>query len=395
MRKPQVLFITGHLPYPPISGGRRRELELLTRLAPDHDLHVLAISKTFAEDSENASALSTLARVDVVPALPPPERIGGRRPWQVMRHRSPRAAALVAASSADVVHIEGFYLMQHLPARSTAPVLLVEQNVEYALWRQRARQSGTPAAWAEYRLTRRWEEAAWQAASRCAAVTEDDRRVMERTLGRGSVAVIPDGVDLPPASYVRSPPGLERDGRELVVFVGNFAYEPNVDAALHLARDIFPRVAASRPDARLLLVGNAPPEAVRALASDTVTVTGRVPDVRPFLSAATVVVCPLRIGGGVKLKMLEALCMRKAIVSTGVGLQGLGPGAAGAVARADDAVQFATAVERVLGDPAERQRLEAAAGALAARLPTWNEAAELLAAEYEELSGGRSADLPA
>src|SRR5205807_2081837 len=133
------------------------------------------------------------------------------------------------------------------------------------------------------------------------------------------VAVVPDGVVRRGPHLPKTQPGGH------VTFLANWAYAPNMDAAHHLCADIWPRIHAVEPEARLHLVGANPPDSLRRIAAGArnVTVDGPVPDVPPVLAASDVVVCPLRIGGGVKVKMLEALASGCAIVTTSIGVQGL------------------------------------------------------------------------
>ena len=140
------------------------------------------------------------------------------------------------------------------------------------------------------------------------------------------------------------------------------------------------------PATRVLLVGNAPPPEVLALCCGAVEATGRVARVEPYLDRAAVVVSPLRIGGGIKVKGLEALRRGKAVVSTAVGVQGLGPDVEDAIAVADDPARFADACVRLLLDRGERRRLERRALAVAGSLPTWDEAAADLLDCYRELA---------
>jgi len=191
--------------------------------------------------------------------------------------------------------------------------------------------------------------------------------------------LVPDGIAVP----ARRPTATPDDAPAVLTFIANFAYQPNVDAAVYFVRQVLPLVAASIPDVRLLLVGNAPPPEVLALAGPAVTVTGRVPDVDPYLEEATAVVCPLRIGGGVKVKMLEALSSGKAIVSTSVGVQGLGRDITDAVLVTDDPAQMAQHTVAVLTDPLLRHQLERAAARHATTMPTWDDAADALLACYE------------
>lgn len=376
----RVLFLSCHSPYPPVSGGRLREHELLARLGEEFDLHLCAVSKAYDEDVRAARALGgRCASVHVF-------RAAGDAGCQIARHASIEATAhvtrLVRERAVDLVHVEGFYLMQHVAEPIAVPVVLVEQNVEYELCRQRAELTSDnalrDARLRAYVETREAEPRAWRRATLCAAVTADDARTMRAAALGLDVRVVPDGADHLP---LLARPQRRPNARPTLALVGNFAYDPNADAALHLCREILPAVLERVPDAHLLLVGNDPPREVRALAGGHVTVTGRVPQVEPYVDAADVVVLPLRIGGGVKVKMLEALRRGKAIVTTPLGLQGLA-GARGAVRVAEGAPAFAAAVTELLEQPARRHQLEAAALACGATLPTWDEAAAALAACY-------------
>ena len=390
-RAMRVLFLTCHLPFPPTSGGRLREHELLHRLDGCH-VELVVVSKTYEDDVANAHRmLGACTRVDVFPAEP--GDASPLVPEQVRRHRSPRASAYVAErlgrGDLDVVHLEGFYMAQHVPGQDRTPRLLVEQNVEFALWRQRALIASPverSALLHESDRTRRAEIRAWSRSDVLAAVTDEDRRVMESTMPTKPVRLVPDGVDH--LSGRRSRPGLVVvPDAPHVVYVGNFGYTPNVDAARFLCHEVMPRVVTRVPDARLLLVGASPPLAVSELEDchPSVTVVGPVPDVTPFLDGADAVVCPLRIGGGIKVKMLEALSLGKAIVATSVAAQGI-PDAHQACAIADDAATFADAVVMMLTDADLRRAYEARAERAAAAMPTWDAAAADLMACYADLA---------
>ncbi len=401
----RVAFLTCHLPYPPLSGGRRREYELLKRLRSECEIHLCAVSKTYDEDVRNASAISQYCEsLEIFPAAPEPEP--GQHPtlcYQERRHRcaeiEPYLTQLLDAGAVDLVHVEGFYLMQHVVDPCPVPIFLVEQNVEYVLWRQRTetaiRRKERQRFLHEYLTTVEAEIAAWNRSALCGAVTEDDRQIIQAAAPELDVRVVPDGAD-----HLLTP-GRSAPGAELVAsiprgfsvgFVANFAYQPNVDAALYLAREIFPRVRAHVPAAQLFLVGNAPPPEIERLSSTAsgILVTGRVPAVEPYIDAVDVIVCPLRIGGGVKVKLLEALSRGKAIVTTSVGTQGLGQGVTSAVDVQDEPLKFADAVARLLMKTSRRRELEKRARAFAATLPTWDTAAALLADCYREVLGQAS-----
>lgn len=363
----------------------------------DFDVHLCAVSKTFDEDVANASALDPWCgdvRLFAADPVAADLAVESPLPFQERRHASAamtrHVAERIETLRPDVVHVEGFYLMQHLPAELEVPVLLVEQNVEYMLWRQKAeaatRREERDRRLREYLLTLESETRAWLAASMCATVTDEDRDAILAAEPAIDVRVVPDGAD-----HLRLPePSPGRDDRmnNVIAFVANFGYEPNVDAALYLLRKIFPRVRTRVPGAQLLLVGNEPPAEVIELAQTTrgVTVTGRVAEVEPYIESATVIACPLRVGGGIKVKVLEALSRGKAIVTTSVGAQGLGPHAHRAMEIHDRPLPFSDALVQLLRWPRLRGALERRAAQFAATLPTWDVAAEELAACYDELS---------
>ncbi|MBV9800870.1 MAG: glycosyltransferase [Solirubrobacterales bacterium] len=390
--RPRVLYLSCHLPWPAISGGRRRELELINRLAARFDVHLLVVSKTAAQDLSNARVLRRCcSQVEVFAASSlSPDAPGFERPPQVRRHRCPvataRANEILAGERVDLIHVEGFYLMQHVPAGAPAPVLLVEQNIEYELERQRAERTSDPDARAQFSSTRAEERRCWSRAARLAAVTPEDRATMQATVAHTRVRVVPDGADHIPNLHVI---GFERDvehpGAPLLVLLANYAYPPNVDAARHLCLDILPVVRQRVPDARVWLVGNAPGPEVLDLRSEAVTVTGRVADVVPYLDVADAIVCPLRIGGGVKVKAIEALRRGKAVVSSTIGAQGLPESARRALVIADDPTTFAEAAAALLLDPALRSEHERRAAHAASQLPTWDDAAQALGEIYDEL----------
>lgn len=402
---PTVLFVTCHLPYPLISGGRRREYELITRLAPRFRVHLVAITKTYGEDVENSIVFEDMCEsVTVLPAVTSSAK---RDPLQVRKHSCPAATAtidrLIVDNEVDLAHVEGFYMLQHIPPSASVPVFLQEQNIEYLLWKQRAMQSedadDRAACLWEYFATLEAETRAWERADLCGALTHEDVEVMHASLAAGKVRLVPDGFDhLGPASNAgagygptverRVPRRLRTSDPETAIFVGNFAYQPNIDAARYLIEDIWPYVTHHRPDAKLILVGNDPPREIESLAKNmsSVEVTGRVPDVTPYLDLADVFVCPLRIGGGIKVKVLEALCRGKAIVTTSVGAQGI-QRASSAMVVEDDAHNFARATVRLLRSHDARRTLEQRAAARAALLPTWDDAAESLMTAYETLLG--------
>jgi glycosyltransferase involved in cell wall biosynthesis len=187
---------------------------------------------------------------------------------------------------------------------------------------------------------------------------------------------IPIGTELPPAPLdpLGEPPPR-------ILFIGSFAHWPNVEAGQRLIDSIFPRVVARRPEAQLILVGADPPRRLRHAASGAVLVTGRVEDVRPYLNEAAVVVAPLSAGGGMRVKVLEALAAGKPLVASPLALEGLDVRSGEHVLAADGDEPFAEAILSLLDDPERRCALARSARAWAEANLRWDLAAD----EYERL----------
>jgi glycosyltransferase involved in cell wall biosynthesis len=403
----KILFLTAHLPYPPFSGGRRREFELISRLSRSFDIYLISITKSWRTDSMYINdLLQYCASVNLFEAADPTikQQQYALQPHQMKKHISAEASSCISLllknQSFDVVHIEGYYLLQHLPTKLEVPILLIEHNIEHLLALQQFMIAITEDEksyfWSEYIKTLKWEQLMWKRATVCVALTKEDKLFIERLESNIDVRMIPNGSDhhkkidditaLLSNSFEHP---VITDNSPSVLFVGNFAYEPNVDAALYFSRDIFPLILKDIPNAKLFLVGNAPPSEISSLASNRhIEVSGRVASLIPFYKHAHVVVCPLRIGGGVKVKVLEALGFGKAIVSTSIGAQGLDLSRYRAVAIADEVADFAENVVRLLAHPQERRIQERHALAYARTLPTWDQVSEAFARLYEELSIG-------
>jgi glycosyltransferase involved in cell wall biosynthesis len=403
----KILFLTAHLPYPPLSGGRRREFELISRLSKNFEIHLCSITKSWGTDSMYTNdLLQYCTSVNLFKAdAPTNKQQYGIYPHQMKKHMSEKGSSyisfLLKNQSFDVVHIEGYYLLQHVPMKPEVPILLVEHNIEHLLALQRfmvaITQQEKSYFWSEYIMTLKRERLMWKRATVCVALTNEDKITMERLEPNIDIRIIPDGSDhlkkidvsttLLSNSFEHS---LISNNFPSILFVGNFAYEPNIDAALYFSRQIFPLILKDVPDAKLFLVGNAPPPEICSLTSNKqIEVTGRVASLIPFYKYSDIVICPLRIGGGVKVKVLEALSFGKAIVSTSVGAQGLDLSTHKAIAIADDPTDFAENVVQLLVQPEERHIQEREALAYARTLPSWDQVSEGFARLYKEMADYR------
>ena len=269
---------------------------------------------------------------------------------------------VIEAWQPDVVHIESAVMAQYAQRIAAVPIVVVDHD---------------PADGS--RSMRRFRARTLLRASAVVAFTDRDRAAIAALVPAARIVRIPIAVDIPPVPL--DPLGNGRD----VIFIGNFMHPPNVDAAERLTRAIFPRIAEQQPDARLVLVGADPPPALRALASDSVLVTGRVDDVTPFLAAAAVATAPISTGGGMRVKTLEALAAGKALVASSLALEGVEVRAGEHALVANDDHAFADAVVALLGDDQRRAALGRAGRAWAETHVDWRQVTAAYDALYASL----------
>jgi glycosyltransferase involved in cell wall biosynthesis len=193
--------------------------------------------------------------------------------------------------------------------------------------------------------------------------------------------VVPTGVDT--EKFAVAPPASIKPPR--IAFVGSMDWEPNIDAAEFFCRDIWPSILSVFPDAQFQLIGRSPHPRVKRLASSSVIVTGTVPAVQDFLRDAAIVIVPLRIGGGTRLKIYEAMAMGKAVVSTTIGAEGLDVRNGEDVILADDPASFANSILSLLRDGELRRKYEVAAAALAAKFD-WSKIAQQFAGILQDVA---------
>jgi glycosyltransferase involved in cell wall biosynthesis len=273
----------------------------------------------------------------------------------------------IAAGSFDVAVCDFLSASLNFPELLTTPSVLFQHNVETALWQRMAATESNPVKRVAYKIEARkmarYEQAALGRFHHVIAVSDHDRRQMLEMDPSCSISVVPTGVDT--EKYTVAPPAIADSPK--IMFLGSMDWEPNIDAVTYFCREIFPAVRAVFPTAVFQIVGRNPHATVRQLASDFVEVTGTVPSVQEYLRDATLVVVPLRVGGGTRLKIFEAMASGKAVISTSVGAEGLAVEGGRDLILANDARSFAEAIVLLLRDAKRRHQYEEAAALLASR----------------------------
>ncbi len=358
----RILWLKAEKLLPVHNGGNIRSYHLARSLSARHDLTFFSYyagepDRAYEQQLESAlpgaaslatgkPSLSGLRRIlDYAAHLP------ARPPYAVSRFASSAVRARLHSwfqqRRFEVVVCDFLDAAVNLPRQISIPVVLFQHNVESEIWRRHAETEANPITrllyGIEFRKMLRYERRTVNRFDHVIAVSEHDRRLMSEWVDPSRITVVPTGVDLhqfqPSAVTARQP---------VVVFVGAMDWEPNVDAVEYFCAEIWPAITQRIPAARFRIVGRNPGPRVQKLASSSVEVTGSVPSVLPHLHEAAVVVVPLRVGGGTRLKIYEAMAAGKAVVSTSVGAEGLDVNHGHDILLADDSGAFAAAVEGLL-----------------------------------------------
>jgi glycosyltransferase involved in cell wall biosynthesis len=340
-RRPlNVAIVDEELPYPPTSGKRIRTLNLTLRLAARHRLTYLCHRNASPDEARRAAdffAANGIETVVVDRAVPRKSgavfyarlaaNLFSPLPYSVASHTSPGLrAALVrhaATRPADLWHCEWTPYAESLRV-VTGRRVVVAHNVESVIWRRYYEtEKGMLRRWyvgRQWRKFDQFERRALAGADRTIAVSDVDARRFNSDFGLARVDVVENGVD---TAYFHPETVRRTPGR--LLFLGSLDWRPNLDGISRFLDDVFPAVRAAEPDATLDVVGRNPPTWLRRRVAETpgAALHADVPDVRPFLARCALMVVPLRIGGGSRLKILEALASGVAVVSTNIGAEGL------------------------------------------------------------------------
>jgi glycosyltransferase involved in cell wall biosynthesis len=335
-----VAMVDEELPYPPTSGKRIRTLNLTLRLARRHRLTYLCHRNADAEEAEAGKGFFAEHGIDTVVVertIPPKSGLSfyarlamnllSPLPYTVASHDSPTLRQALRQHTAtrpvDLWHCEWTPYAHALRAVSGKRVV-VAHNVESVIWQRYVETESNPLRrWyigRQWRKFRRFERDALREADRTIAVSDVDAARFGEDFGVERLSVVENGVD----THFFQPAAARRDPARLL-FLGSLDWRPNLDGVQQLLDEVFPHVRQAIPRATLAVVGRNPPDALRRRIAATpgVELHASVPDVRPHLADCGLMVVPLRIAGGSRLKILEALAAGVPVVSTRVGAEGL------------------------------------------------------------------------
>ena len=395
----RVLWVKAGKLLPVDTGGKIRSYNILRYLAREHSLTLLsyyggardtAYETALAEEIQGSKTIHTGApESQPLSALDYLFRLPRGAPYAVSKftHSEVRStvAAWLSSGRFDVAVCDFLSASGNFPAELKTPCILFQHNVESSLWKRMARTESNPLLKISYGIESakmtRYERATLDRFHHIVAVSEHDREQMLEMEPACEITVVPTGVDT--RKFSVATPSSTNPPR--IVFTGSMDWEPNIDAVDYFCAQIWPRIRTEFPAAKFQIVGRKPASKVMRLASDSVEVTGTVPSVEEYLDKASVVVVPLRIGGGTRLKIFEAMAMGKALVSTSIGAEGLDVKSGHDLLLADDANAFVDAVLLLLRDNEIRWRLEKAAVETATQYD-WSKVAAQFAAVLENVA---------
>ena len=406
----KILWLNANLLLPLDKGGKLRTWHLMRHLAQRHAITYVSFADPAEAAGHAAGMREVCARLETFPRTDPAK--GTWRfytdaarylvdpvPYAVAKYRSTpfrRAVeGLLRTERFDAVVCDFLVPLVNMPDTLPCPSILFTHNVEAEIWRRHAETATNPVSRAllcqQWNRMLRFEGGALSRFDLVLAVSEADGATFERLYpGRlcAPVHVVQTGVDTQYFRPLAEPPSR----RAHLVFTGSMDWLPNEDGMLYFVRDILPLIRREEPDATLSIIGRAPTPAVRRLGEEAgIEVTGRVDDVRPHVGAGTVYVVPLRIGGGTRLKIFEAMGMGKAVVSTTIGAEGLPVTDGRDILIADEPSSFAAAVVRLIRDERVRRQIEEAARQLVVARYDWSAVAQDFEEALERLCGGRPA----
>ena len=391
----KILIISSEIPYPPTDSNRACYYNLLRRFRGRHDVTVLAMSAGGTE--EDAARVAELVREIIVVGhevrktfLRRLASLFSMLPFGVLLYRSAAYARalddLLARETFDVIIGGNVNMAQYTVELEGTPRVIFPQDAWSLYYRRQMKHASNPAAFlyslVQHLKLKRYERRTYGRYDACVLVARRDADIIREGCPELPIYFAYSGVELPPHKEVPREPAT-------VCFSGVMYYPPNADAVFYFAREIFPLIRAEVPEATFHVVGKEPGPGIRALASRRgVVVTGTVPDLLEYIRTMEVYVCPMRLGSGMKMKIVEALGAALPVVSTSVGADGmdlLAPGEDLVVA--DEPEEFARQVIRLLRHPEERRRLGLSGRAKVERGYSWDAYAEAWEKVLEAVAG--------
>ena len=365
----RILMVSSFLPYPLFSGGHVRLYNIIKELSKKHVITLVCEQREYQTDKDVKEVTKFCKDVITVPrkkqwTVANIMKTGfSPFPFLLARHSSPEMKGaikqVIKSSPFDLIHVETFYVMQNLP-KTSLPVVLVEHNIEYLVYK---RFSNTIPALLRFPLLidvskmQYWEEQFWKQADRLVAVSQEDKKMM----GRNDVVIVPNGVDVNKLKVENGKLKIKEEEKR-ILFIGDFKWVQNRDAARWILTEIWPKTQKSKLPLRseasksqnslkLWIVGRNIPESIKNLTNDKdIVFDERADDTVEIFKNATVLLAPVRVGGGTSFKILEAMASGVPVITTSLGATGLGAQDGKEILIADEADTIVEKLTELLSD---------------------------------------------
>lgn len=394
----KILMLTPYLPFPDSSGGQIRSYNLIKDLSKKHEITLFSLIKEDSEKKYISELEKYCKKVRVFKRSKSPWTLRnifltgfGPYPFLVIRNLSPVERKAVKEEinkvDYDLIHAETFYVMPHIP-NTKIPILLVEQTIEYLVYKHYV--EGIKNIFLRILLSldvsklRYWETSFWKKADRVVAVSDVDKTEMRKLVPNLDVGLVPNGVNLGFFKMKTSWNSI----KPKLLFVANFKWLQNIEAAIILLDNVFPLVFKSNPNVKVWIVGQHIPDEIKSRRSKNILIDDlredNQEDIRNAYYEASVFVSPLRGPGGTRLKHFGAMAAKLPLITTTVGAEGLGAKGDKEVVVEDDPENIAKAVLKVLDQPKLAESIAQNARNLVERKYSWDKMAEYLDKIYEQ-----------
>lgn len=380
----KIMIISSYLPYPLINGGNIRLYNLLKRLSKKHEITLICEKRSFQTDKDIDEVKKFCKKILTVPR---------KKQWSlgnilrsafsldsflVIGHTLPEMKKKIKEElereKYDLIHVETFYVMQNLP-KTLLPVVLVEHNVEYLVYRKFVDHSPFFVRpflnWDVIKLKNK-EKEFWKKAKSLVAVSEKEQKTMNASF------IVPNGVD----TEKFKPKGIQNDGKR-ILFIGDFKWLENRDSIRWILKEIWPEISSKIPELKLWVVGKNITDGIKKLDAHNVIFDENAPsDTSVIYNRSFALLAPIRIGGGTSFKILEAMASGVPVVTTSLGAEGITKGRE--IVRADSIDQTVKEVSRLFSDSKYYETISKSAKKLAEEKYDWRKISEDLERVYEE-----------
>jgi sugar transferase (PEP-CTERM/EpsH1 system associated) len=398
----KILMLSPVIPWPPVTGSKTRIFHILKELSGRHDITFIARSDGSEKEADLRHVKEFCARLVVFPGA----RSRGaavfyslfsRQPYRVVKFQSPgfqrKVNQILDEEDFDLVWANRLNMMSFLEFSRIAgkPVVVDQQDADEQVWIGLAGKGNWAArrfAARNLRRLRRFEKSAMPRVDQLISVSAEDAAFMSsRFPGLRPLWVVPNGID---TEHFRPSSAGKREDKPVILFCGSLDITMNIDAVLWFAAEVFPSIRRESPAVEFLVVGRRPAARIKGLAKrEGITVSGNVPDVRPYYNEARVAVAPFRLGGGTKLKVIEAMAMGVPVVSTAAGCRGLDVTDGVNIVIADEPAEMSRRIVALTGDRKEREKIAAEARKLVEERYDWKRTLRGLGEKLERLAADK------